>query len=38
MERGAIRMAQDMQMIKEKMDMVMNAIRRQVSTNLNELV
>ena len=31
MERGAIHMAQDMQMIKEKMDMGMNAIRRQVS-------
>ena len=38
MESGAIRMAQDMQMMKEKMDMIMNAMRGQVSTNLDELV
>ena len=33
-----MRMAQDMQMIKEKMDMMMNAKRGRVSTNLDELV
>ena len=31
-------MAQEMQTMKEKMDMMMNALRRQVSTNLDELV
>ena len=31
-------MAQDMQMMKEKMDMMINAMRRWVSTNLDELV
>ena len=31
-------MAQDMQIMKEKMDMMMNAIRGQVFTDLDELV
>ena len=31
-------MAHDMQMMKEKMDMMMNAMRGQVPTNLDELV
>ena len=31
-------MAQDMQMMKENMDMMMNAMRGQVSTSLDELV
>ncbi|XP_030936335.1 uncharacterized protein LOC115961500 [Quercus lobata] len=31
-------MAQDMQMMKDKMDMMMNTMRGQVSTNLNKLV
>lgn len=35
---NAMRMAEDMQMMKEKMDMMMNAIRGRVSTNLDELV
>lgn len=38
MEVSATCMAQNMQVIKEKMDMLMNAMRGQVSTNLNELV
>ena len=35
---GALRMAQEMQMMKEKMDMMMNALRGRVSTNLDKLV
>ena len=31
-------MAYDMQMMKEKMNMMMNAMKGQVSTNLDELV
>ena len=31
-------MALDIHMMKDKMDMMMNAIREQVSTNLDELV
>ncbi|XP_023928114.1 uncharacterized protein LOC112039470 [Quercus suber] len=31
-------MAQDMQMMKEKIDMIMNAMRGRVSTNLNKLI
>jgi len=31
-------MAQEMQTIKEKMDMMMNALRGRVSTNLDELI
>ena len=31
-------MAQDMQIMKEKMDMMMNAMRGRASTNLDELV
>ena len=31
-------MTQDMQMMKDKMDMMMNAMKRRVSTNLDELV
>ena len=31
-------MALDMQMMKEKMDMMMNTMKGQVSTNLDELV
>lgn len=38
MEINAMCMAQDMQIMKEKMDMMINAIRGRVSTNLNELV
>ena len=38
MKASALRMAQDMQMMKEKMDMMMNAMRGRVSTNLDELV
>ena len=38
MEVSAMRMAQDMQMMKEKMDMMMNAIRGRISINLDELV
>ena len=33
-----MRMAQDMHMMKEKMDMMMNAMRGWVSTNLDKLV
>ena len=33
-----MRMAQDMQMMKEKMEMMMNAMRGWVSTNLDKLV
>ena len=33
-----MRMAQDMQMIKEKMDMMMNAMMGRISTKLDELV
>ncbi|XP_075655046.1 uncharacterized protein LOC142625244 [Castanea sativa] len=35
---GALRMAQEMQTMKEKMDMMMNAIKGWVSTSLDELV
>ena len=38
LEVGALRMAQEMQTIKEKMDMMMNALRGRVSTNLDELI
>ena len=38
MEVNAMRMAQDMQMMKEKMEMMMNAMRGWVSTNLDKLV
>lgn len=38
MEVSAMRTAQDKQMMKEKVDMMMNAIRGRVSTNLDELV
>ena len=38
MEVNAMRMAQYMQMMKEKMDMMMNAMRGWVSTNLDKLV
>ena len=38
LEVNAMRMAQDMQMMKEKMDMMMNAMRGRVSNNLDELV
>ena len=31
-------MAQEMQMMKEKMDVMMSALKGQVSTNLDELV
>ena len=31
-------MAQDMQMMKEKMDMMISTMRGQISTNLDELV
>ena len=37
MEVNAMRMAQYMQMMKEKMDMMMNAMRGWVSTNLDKL-
>ena len=37
-EASAMHMAQDMQMMKEKMDMMMNAMRRRVSTNLDKPV
>ena len=33
-----MRMAQDMQMMNEEMEMMTNAMRGQVSTNLDELV
>ena len=38
MEVNAMHMAQDMQMMKEKMEMMMNAMRGWVSTNLDKLV
>lgn len=38
MENSVLCMAQDMQMLKEKMDMIMNAMRGWVSTSLDELV
>ena len=38
MEVNVMRIAQDMQIMKEKMDMMMNAIRGWISTNLDELV
>ena len=38
MEVNAMRMALDMQMLKEKMDIMMNAMRGRVSTNLDKLV
>ena len=38
LESSAMRMTQDMQMIKEKIDMMMNAMRGRVSTNLDKLV
>ena len=38
MEASALHMAQGMQMMKEKMDMMMIAMRGRVSTNLDELV
>ena len=38
MEVNAMCMAQDMQIMKEKMDMMMNAMRGWVSTNLDKLV
>lgn len=38
MEIYAMRMAQDMQLIKEKMDDIMNSMKGRVSTNLDELV
>ena len=38
LESGVLLMAQDMQMMKEKMDMMMNAMKGWVSTNLDELV
>ena len=37
-EADAMRIVQDMQMMKEKMDMMMNALRGWVFTNLDELV
>ena len=37
-EINAMCIAQDMQMMKEKMDVMMNAIREQMSTNLDKLV
>jgi len=38
LEVGVLRMAQEMQTTKEKMDMMMNALRGQAFTNLDELV
>ena len=38
LESSIMRMAQDIQMMNDKMDMMMNAIRGRVSTNLDELV
>ena len=38
LEVGALRMAQEMQTMKEKMDMMMSAIRGRVSANLDKLV
>ena len=35
---NAMCIAQDMQMMKEKMDVMMNAIRERMSTNLDKLV
>ena len=37
-ESSAMHMAQDMEMMKEKMDMMMNAMKGWVSPNLDELV
>ena len=38
LEVDELRMAQDMQTMKEKMDMMMNALKGRVSTSLDELV
>ena len=38
LESGAICMALDIHMMKDKMDMMMNAMKGRVSTNLDELV
>ena len=38
LEVDALRMAQKMQMMKEKINMMMNAIKGRVSTSLDELV
>ena len=38
LDSGVICIVQDMQMMKEKMDMMMNAKRGRVSTDLDELV
>ena len=38
LEVGALRMVQEMQTMKEKMDMMMSALKGQMSTSLDELV
>ena len=38
LEVGALHMAQEMQLMKEKMDMMMSSLKGQVSTSLDELV